>query len=110
MIGAKGITIVRFTPSGAQLIADACATGHCKHRNENTQARLIAEQASSVSPQASRRHLSATAGAGREWRMMAEPNAVGYLRGGPSPAQNDPERTAGIPDYGLSAWCFADCR
>jgi len=65
---------------------------HCKHSDENNRAWLIAEQVSSVSPQASLRHLSVNAGAGREWLIRAEPNSVGYLPGGPLPARNDPER------------------
>lgn len=65
---------------------------HGKHSDENNRARQIAEQVSGVSPQASLRHLSAGAGAGREWLMTAEPDSVGYLPGGPLAAQNDPKR------------------
>ena len=92
----KGTMIGRFTPSSVSLIGGRPGNRtlillHCKHSYENDRARQIAEQVSSVSPQASRRDLSANAGAGREWLVMAEPNSAGYLPGGPLPAQNDPE-------------------
>jgi len=53
---------------------------HCKHSDsdENNRARQIAEQqVSSVSSQAPLRHLSANAGVGREWLVMAEPGRAG---------------------------------
>jgi hypothetical protein len=45
---------------------------HDKHGDENSRARRIAAQVSSVSPQARRRHQRANAGAGRDWLIMAE--------------------------------------
>ncbi|WP_234745717.1 hypothetical protein, partial [Burkholderia sp. WTPI3] len=48
---------------------------HCKHGDENNRARQIAEHVSAVSPRASRRHLSAHAGAGREWHGSPKPFA-----------------------------------
>ena len=60
--------------------------------------RHIAEQVSSVSPQASLRRLGTNAGTGRAWLVVAEPDAVGYLPDGLLSAQNDPLRSVVLTD------------
>jgi hypothetical protein len=72
---------------------------HDKHGDENSRARRIAAQVSSVSPQVRRRHQRANAGAGRDLAHHGR-TPPDISPGGPLSAQNDPKRANDIPGYG----------
>lgn len=72
MFGPSKGTMVGGMPSRALLIGSPGQRGtHFSDHDENNQVWQIAEQASSVSSQASLWHLSANTGVGREWLVMA---------------------------------------